>query len=232
MPDDPRLRVALTSMLGVEIGDMAPYRRALTHRSVLNDLAPGADAPTYERLEFLGDALLDLVVSEHLMDAFPEADEGFLSKLRAKLVSKGALATCARRLGVGPHLRLGANARRAGVAASDSVLADAVEALAAALYLDRGLEAARAFAHRALLEPVDLEAAARRATNYKSRLLEHAHAQGHPPPTYRTLRAEGPSHDRTFTAEVLVAGAPCGTGTGPSKKAAEQAAARAALERV
>jgi ribonuclease-3 len=226
--DDASLRAALTPLLGLDVRRLALYRQALTHRSLLRE-RPSTDAPSYERLEFLGDALLDLVVSEGLMEAFPDADEGFLSKLRAKLVSGAALARCARRLGLSEHLRVGANARRAGVHHADSVLADAFEALCAAVYLDHGLDAARTFAQRAALDAVDLDAVAARSTNYKSRLLERMQALGRSQPTYRVVEATGPSHDKTFTVEALLDGTPRGTGTAGSKKAAEQHAAREAL---
>lgn len=215
--------------MGQSVDDLSLYRRALTHRSLLRaDAAP--DLRSNERLEFLGDALLDLVVGELLYERFPERNEGTLTRLRARLVSEAPLARYARHLDLGRHLLMSDNAAADGGRDNPSILADAFEALAGAVYRDLGYEAAGRFVLDRALEPFDLEALATQDTNYKSQLLERMQADGRPQPTYRVVEAVGPSHDRTFTVEACVDDAPLGRGTAPSKQQAEQQAAREALE--
>lgn len=207
------------------------YERALTHRSRFRGEADRHLA-TNERLEFLGDALLGFVVAETLFQRFPEQNEGYLTRLRAKLVSGTALAHYARRIDLGPHILMSDNAERSEGRDNPSILADAYEALIGAVYLDRGLEAARRFIRVSALAAVDLAQLAAQNENYKSLLLEYVQARGRSQPTYRVVREEGPSHDKTFTVEALLEGAPYGQGTAGSKKEAEQLAAREALERL
>jgi ribonuclease-3 len=219
-------------VLGVDtLGDRTLYQQALTHRSRFQG-TDDAHLRSNERLEFLGDALLDVIVGEALYRRFPEQDEGYLTRLRAKLVSGQALAQTARRLGLGDLLLLSENAERSGGRDNAGILADAYEAVVAALYLDQGLDAARRFVHRSALDPIDLSDVATQATDYKSRLQEHLQAAGAPLPTYRVTDEVGPSHDKTFTVEVRVDDTPRGAGRGSSKKAAEQHAAREALQRL
>ncbi|WP_022835767.1 ribonuclease III [Salisaeta longa] len=230
MSQPPAIDVeALRDVLGCAPSNRALYRRALTHRSVLRGAAQADATASNERLEFLGDALLDVIVGEALYHRFPERTEGFLTRMRAKLVSGTALAQYARRLNLGALLRVSANAEAGGVRESDAVLADAFEALVGALYLDQGFAATEQFVQTRLLATVDWDALTRRATNYKSALQEHLQAQGQPLPTYTLKATQGPSHDLTFTVEVRIDGAVRGTGTAGSKKQAEQRAARAAL---
>jgi ribonuclease-3 len=210
---------------------MALYERALTHRSRFRG-RPDSHRVTNERLEFLGDALLGFIVGEALYRRFPDQDEGYLTRLRAKLVSRDALARYARRLGLGPHLLMSENAERSRGRSNPNILSDAYEALIGALYLDQGLEAARTFVHRTALDPTDLDALAAEHRNYKSLLQEHLQAHGRDQPSYRTIHEEGPSHDKTFTVEVLLDGTPHGAGTAGSKQKAEQKAARKALDRL
>lgn len=205
------------------------YERALTHRSRLRGTSE-AHRVTNERLEFLGDALLGFVVAETLYDRFPAQSEGFLTRLRAKIVSGAALANYARRIDLGAHLLLSENAARDDGRDNPTILADAYEALLGAIYLDHDLDAARAFIHRTALDALDLSRLAARNQNYKSQLLEYAQARGWPQPTYRVIDAEGPPHDRTFTVEALVDDTPHGQGTAGSKKKAEQRAAHEALQ--
>ena len=207
------------------------YRQAFRHRSALRG-QPESHRHSNERLEFLGDAILEAVVSEHLFHAFPEADEGFLSRLRAKLVSGKALAQYALRLELGAYLEMSDEMRVQGGERHTTLLADAFEALIGALYLDLGSAAAWAFVRRTVLEGRDLGALAERTDNFKSVLLEVAQGQGLPQPTYRVVQAEGAAHSRTFTVEAVVGGKALGEGQAQSKKAAEQLAARAALERL
>lgn len=215
--------------LGVTLTDRGLLNLALSHRSWAFE---AGGAPSNERLEFLGDAVLGALVAEALYARFPEKNEGYLTRLRAKLVSGRALAGAARRLGLGPHLRMSDNMAQGGGAENRTLLSDAFEALVGALYLDRGLEAARAFVRRTVLDPVNLDELAGRQENYKSLLLEHVQARGPEQPRYRVTQAEGPSHDRTFTVEVLLSGLVLGGGQAGSKKRAEQQAAREALRRL
>lgn len=207
--------------------------QALTHRSFLRDSAAtepvGADN---ERLEFLGDAVVGLRVCERLLAAFPASDEGQLSRLRAWLVSARNLAAAAQQLGLGDHLRLSHAEEAIGGRGKQRLLANAMEAVIAAIHLDGGYAAAAAFIDRHLIgnSLEDLSPDHLHEFAYKSVLQEWAHASGRPLPVYRTLGASGPEHTKIFTVEVSLSGVFTGVGTGSSKKQAEQQAAGAALQ--
>jgi len=218
----------IEALVGQPIEAPSLYRRALTHRSVLRGDADQA-LRSNERLEFLGDALLDAIVGEALYDRFPDYNEGRLTRLRARLVSESPLARYAQRMDLGRHLRMSQNAERGGGRENLSILADAFEALTAAVYRDRGYAAAQRFVRTHALDPFDLEAIIRQDTNYKSQLLEAMQAAGRPQPTYRLVAEEGPSHDKTFTVEACVGDEAYGRGTASSKQQAEQRAAQQAL---
>ena len=229
MPSQDISRADIEQLVGRPVGDLSLYRRALTHRSRLR----AVDDPSLrsnERLEFLGDALIELVVSETLYERFPDKNEGALTRLRAKVVSGTALAQYARHMGLGPHLLMSENAVRSEGRNNPNILADAFEALTAALYLDQGYDAAAQFLHDRALGPFDLEAVAARNENHKSRLLERMQADGRPQPTYRVVHEEGPSHDKTFTVEAVVGDVAYEQGTAGSKQQAEQEAARRTLD--
>jgi ribonuclease-3 len=200
---------------------------ALTHRSYAYE---NGGLPTNERLEFLGDAVLQVVVTDELYRRYPDLSEGKLAKLRAAVVSMTPLARVARRLGaggVGPHLLLGRGEGTNGGRDKDSILADALEALIGAVHLGLGLEVAAALVHR-LFDPLLAEAATRGAgLDWKTSLQELAATVGLGPPTY-DVEDDGPDHAKTFTAAVLLSGTVYGTGSGRTKKAAEQQAAEAA----
>jgi ribonuclease-3 len=185
-----------------------------------------------ERLEFLGDALLGFVVGDYLYNHFDGHDEGFLTRMRAKLVNGKSLAAQAERLELGRYIELSANAEKSLGRSSRGILADAYEALIGAVYLDLGLEEARSFVHRTLLADRDLEALARKRDNYKSLLLETVQGRGWGQPVYEVLSSEGPDHRKTFTVGVFVRSRQVGSGSAPNKKSAEQQAAREALERL
>lgn len=234
MPAAPDLDVSRTTieqLVGQSVDDLSLYRRALTHRSLLRRY-PNRDLQSNERLEFLGDALLDLLVGEVLFTRYPERDEGDLSRLRARLVSEAPLARYARRMNLGAHLLMTDNAAANNGRDNPTLLADAFEALAGAVYLDRGHAAARQFVRDHILAPFDLDEMLAQDTNYKSQLLEHMQAKGRPQPTYRVVNEVGPSHDKTFTVEAVVDDAALGQGTGSNKQQAEQRAAREALARL
>lgn len=233
-PDIGVSRSTVEQLVGGPVDDLLLYRRALTHRSVLR-VHPDSrrDAlRSNERLEFLGDAFLDLIVSEDLYHRFPEKDEGELTRLRARLVSERPLATSARRMNLGTHLLMSENAARREGRNNPSILADAFEALVGAIYLDRGGEAARTFVQERMLDAFDLAEVAARDENYKSQLLERMQAEGRPQPTYRVVHEEGPSHDKLFTVEVRVGDTSYQQGTAGSKQEAEQEAARRTLDQM
>ena len=216
-------------MLGFPIRDPSVFRRALVHRSFCNE--HGLDATeSYERLEFLGDAVLELTVSGELYRRLPEASEGRLTKTRSTLVRGETLARVARGLDLGDLLLVGRGVEVSGGRNQDSVLAAAFEALVAAVYLDRGMEQARSFVLRVmsgeLASALDWRPP---QENPKSRLQETVQGRGMPTPKYRTIASEGPDHEPLFTVEVLVDGEVVGSGQGSKKAEAEREAARSAL---
>jgi ribonuclease-3 len=213
------------------VGDVSLYRRALTHRSVLRGQTD-THLRSNERLEFLGDALLGFIVGEVLYRTFPDEDEGFLTRLRAKLVSKRALAGYARQMDLGAHLLMTENAARGRGRENPSILSDAFEALLGAVYLDQGFTSAQAFVQKRALDTVDFQELATAEENYKSVLQERLQKDNRPLPTYTVTDVAGPSHDRTYTVEVLIDGQSHGQGVAGSKQKAEQQAARKALQRL
>lgn len=197
------------------------YTLALTHRSFAYE--NGGLVPN-ERLEFLGDAILGLVVTDYLYRSFPDSSEGELAKLRAAVVNSRALAGVARFLGLGSEIRLGKGELATGGNDKLSILADTVEAVIAAVYLTHGLDGAAAFIHR-LFDPLVAEAATLGAgRDWKTSLQELASVHGLGVPSY-DISSEGPDHDKVFYAVALVGESSFGPGTGPSKKCAEQMAA-------
>ncbi|MCX8051681.1 MAG: ribonuclease III [Chlorobi bacterium] len=221
-------RVELESVLGVDIRQAYLYEEALTHRSYLqvkNDPAVQSN----ERLEFLGDAILGMVIAEYLFHHNEDVAEGELTKMRSWLVNKKSLAICARKLQLERFMLMSYSAATALAKGNDSVLADAIEALIAAVYLDHGFEQARRFIEERLL-PLMLEERVMHDTNFKSLLLEHVQARGHGAPRYQVVEERGPDHEKQFTVAVYVGSTSVGIGTGRSKKEAEQNAARQALE--
>ncbi|MFT4603373.1 MAG: ribonuclease-3 [Rhodothermales bacterium] len=231
VPDAAALDTAVVAQItNHPVGDPSLYEHAMRHRSVLRG-RPGSAIDSNERLEFLGDAILGAVTAEYLYQNYPNEDEGFLTRLRSKLVNGEALATHGRRLGLDELVVISDNLRLQGQAQKlTSVMADSFEALIGALYLDQGSDAARKFIVDRMLLTQDLDALMEREDNHKSLLLEFAQARGWPQPLYRTEEVAGPSHNRRFTVQVLVQGNPEGSGLGKSKKQAEQLAAASALE--
>jgi len=216
------LRAFIRDELGFEAGDLALFERALTHPSV------GPD--NYQRLEFLGDRVLGLVMAEWLSERFPREQEGTLSHRFTHLVSRACCAVVAGKIGVIDHIRLGKPAWESGVARSENVLGDLVEALIAALYLEGGLDAARAFIRRSWAELIDDQAVAPR--HPKSLLHEWAEANRRKAPVYTVIDRSGPDHALEFTVQVAVNNVGEATGTGSSKQDAEKAAAEALLEQL
>lgn len=221
---------ALQHRIAYRFKDVGLLEQALTHTSRANEDVSGGVRDN-ESLEFLGDAVLGLVIADWLFRDCPEFDEGQKSKTKAALVSTVALARQAERLGLGEHLLLGRGEERTGGRRKQALLADAYEALIAAIYLDGGIEQARAFMTRefaSLLEDVRRHGLVTR--DDKSALQEYLQSHGYPLPEYRVTGTVGPDHRKLFEVEVLVNGEPLAQASGASKKEAEQAAARQALE--
>lgn len=225
---DERLE-KLKQIINTEIDDPFLYVRALRHRSVLAD-DNYSPSDSYERLEFLGDAVLDLIITEIIFQKYPSKNEGFLTKLRAKLVKGDSLAKYAKKLNLSDLLVLGERAQGQGIEFSKSILADVFEALIGAIYMDRGYEATFDFVGRVIKENVDFEKVTTSLDNHKSILLEYAQAEKLEIPKYEVVSEEGPGHDKTFEIRVIVDDQELGKGKGKSKKEAEQLAAKKALE--
>ncbi len=206
------------------------FFESLLHRSYL----PYVDQSwnSNERLEFLGDSVLNFLVGEYLYKSNPSMEEGELTKVRSRLVNRKMLAQRAREMKISDFLLLSGSATQSIDSGSESILSDAFEAIIGAMYLDGGIEAARDFVRRALLSSADVLSAAVLDENYKSALLEYSQSRSLGVPRYALLREEGPDHDRRFTVEVYLGMEQYGIGTGRSKKDAEQAAAAKALEKI
>lgn len=216
--------MSLERDLGHTFRDPQLLRLALTHRSVSADDPSRRDN---ERLEFLGDAVLQVVITDLLYHGFPELAEGKMAKVRAAVVSRPTLVAVARSLGVGGHIELAPGEERTGGRDKDSIVADAIEAIIGAVYLDAGLEAVRAVILKHWSAVIAERAKSPGIKDYKTRLQEYLARDGRKPAYF--VEGAGPDHDRTFTASVAVDGSELGRGTGGSKKAAEQEAARQAL---
>jgi ribonuclease-3 len=211
--------------LGLEFADPALLAAALTHPSWAAE--HGGD--DYQRLEFLGDAVLGMIVSEAVFEAFPDVAEGDLTRMRISVVRSGALARAARAMGIGPLIRVGVGAARGRDQERASVLEAVMESVVGAVYVDGGLEAARAFVKRALAVMLDPSVLVEQVSDAKSRLQEHTQAHGLGLPRYVASGHEGPEHERTFFVEVLLGEEVVGSGSGHSKQSAAQAAAADAL---
>jgi ribonuclease III len=229
--DAPDRVAILEERLGVDRLDPALGLAALTHKSYCNEHRDDTVSDN-ERLEFLGDAVVDLAISHRLMDRFPGADEGELSKLRALIVNEDALARVARELHLGELLRMGRGEELTGGRSKSSVLADALEAVVAAVYLTHGLPGVLALVDRHFAELLDGVADGRSGDDYKTRLQELMQVRSKTAPRYRVVREDGPDHAKTFEVEVSVGGELFARATGRSKKEAEQAAARKTLAMV
>jgi len=221
----------LEERIGYCFRNRALLDEALTHRSARNE-SSGRTARDNERLEFLGDAVLGLMIASLLLERFPDKREGDLSRLRASLVGEAPLARLARSLGLGNYLVMGKGERLTGGADRSSLLADAVEALLAAVYLDGGTDAATRVVTRLFLPLLDDVLSATFGRDYKTTLQELAQARFGAVPRYRLDRTSGPPHEQRFTVSVILHDEQLGAGEGGSKKEAAQKAARAALLRL
>lgn len=205
--------------------------QALAHRSFLATLE-GNLLQSNERLEFLGDAVLDFVAGEYLFREFPNKEEGELTILRSKLVNKKALVHYAKAIDLRKYILMNANGSGVVEKGFETIISDAYEAVIAAIYLDKGMAEAKAFILNQLIPALTNGFLNETDKNYKSELLELSQASGKGVPRYTTIKEEGPDHDRTFTVEVFVGNSPFGTGIGKNKKEAEQSAAEEAVKKL
>lgn len=219
----------LQQRLSYTYRDPGLLERALTHRSFANE---NRTSEHNERMEFLGDAVLNLIVSERLMKARPLAPEGELSRLRASIVSEPSLAAVARDLGLGAYLRLGRGEEQTGGRNKDSLLANCFEALIASLYLDGGITAVAGFIGRHFRDALQSSGGIVPVTDFKTALQELCQERMKVLPEYRVVSQSGPDHQKEFAVELCIKGEHFGQGTGRSKKEAEQRAAEEALEKL
>lgn len=215
----------LLQILGYEFNNKNILLEALTHRSYVNETSD-LSVSDNERLEFLGDAVIDLVVSAELMKRFPHAREGTMSRIRASMVNEHGLAQLARDIDLGSALRLGRGEDLSGGRGRSSLLADAFEAVIAAVYLDGGLERTQTILESHLTYPTELDLS---VFDAKTCLQEMVQARNHVTPHYQIISEEGPDHDKTFTVAVICGAETLSQGAGRTKKDAEQDAASKAL---
>ncbi len=220
----------LESILGYPIKNKEYFIQALVHRSFLEQ--NNTFDTSNERLEYLGDAVLNLIIAEYLFEEFPDKNEGFLTKIRSKLVNKYALSEAAEVISLSDYLLVSKNLSPHMTFGSKTVLADAVEALIGAIYLDSGISVAKSFINKIIIEPNTKEGVYLIDENYKSQLLEFAQANKLDIPVYVLVKEEGPHHEKKFTTKVLIGDVEYGIGTGRNKKSSEQNAAKLALEKI
>ena len=218
----------LEERIGYRFADPSHLEQALTHSSYSQEAA--GDCRHNERLEFLGDAVLGFVVSADLLERFPDDSEGAMTQIKSYLVSAPHLEQEARHIELGAFLRLGRGEERSGGRNKKGLLADAFEALIAAIYLDGGVSAAETFIHRTVLRPEAVEAARAEETNYKSALQEWLQARKLPLPAYRIVSTSGSDHRRLFHVELRIGDHFTATAKGWTKKSAEQETARQGFE--
>ena len=226
MPPKPPATAKLEKILGVKFKNTALLEEALTHKSFA--MEKGGHIPFNERLEFLGDSILSAAVAHYLFNRYPDVDEGRLSQLKSMLVSRPSLTVWGREIEVGKYLRLSEGENSTGGRERDSIVGNAMEALLGAMYLEAGFEPTKKFIDKWLL------AKRKRMvmSDHKSRLQEWAQKKYKIPPSYLVRRSFGPDHAKTFEIEVVDGAEVLGSGSGKSKKEAEQAAAKDALKRI
>lgn len=218
----------LEKTIDYSFSDESLLQHAMTHSSYSNERGLGR-AGCNERLEFLGDSILGYFTADYLFHTYPDKPEGDMTKLRAELVCEQSLVSVAKELELGNYIRLGHGELACGGRERPSIMADAVEALIAAIYLDGGAQAAKRFIYSFILNRAT-KAASAGSHDYKTRLQEMTQSRGGGSPQYRMTGSSGPDHCKIFTAEVEVGGRVLGSGNGRSKKEAEQSAAKSAIE--
>lgn len=214
--------------LGYKFHDISLLETALTHTSYANE----HKVVSYERLEFLGDAVLQMLTSKYIYKAYPDFPEGKMSRLRANIVCETTLSHIAERLGIGEAARLGRGEELTGGRTRPSILADMVEAILAAVYIDGGIEKAEGIIFDAYGHIIEAAAEGRLIKDYKTELQEKVQTGGKKQPEYAVIAESGPAHDKTFTMEVSIDGEARGRGSGKTKQEAQQMAAKAALEKL
>jgi len=225
-PDQDKLS-KFQSLIGYEFTNLSLLKEALTHTSYNSS----HEKNQFERMEFLGDSVLGLVVSDKLFKGNPELDEGGLSKLKAKIVSKKFLALKAKKIKLGQYIYLSSEAVSNGGQKSKSILSDAMETLICAIFLDGGLEAVRKFISKFILQDYKKQAKLDMMKDYKSRLQEYTQSHFQEIPVYKVIKEEGPEHAKIFSVNVFIKGENAGTGKGKNKKEAHQDAARLACQK-
>lgn len=218
----------LEEKIGYCFKDKEILRTSMTHSSFSNECHL-KKIPCNERLEFLGDAVLEITVSDYLYHLMPELPEGKMSTTRASIVCEPTLALCCRQIDLGSYILMGKGEEHTGGRQRDSILSDAMEALIGAIYLDGGITSAKEFINRFILNDIDNKTL---FYDSKSILQEWVQAKGAEPLTYKLIAEKGPDHAKTFTVEARIGDTVVGTGSGRSKKAAEQEAAYAAMLRI
>lgn len=220
----------LEKKIQVKFADLGYLKKAMTHKSYANENR-GENIKDNERLEFLGDAVLDLVISEYIFRHYPDYPEGELAKTRAVVVSAPTLARIAKKIGLGQYLLLGRGEEMTGGRERDSILADAFEALVGAIYLDQGLQIVSQFILDYLVEEISTVERGEHLRDYKTLLQEEIQKRSNTRPLYRVVHEEGPDHDKRFTVQVEYKNRIIGTGIGQSKKEAQQRAAADAISK-
>ncbi len=221
----------LEQILGVSFNDLSLLEQALVHSSYINE-NPGSAPTSNERLEFFGDAVLDLVVAEKLYQDFPQFTEGDMTKIRSALVRRDTLFRMAKAIKLGDYLYLGKGEEASGGQDKPANLAGALEAVIAAIFLDQGAAIAKSFVLRLLDKELQKIISHGTKADYKSQLQELVQARQQQIPIYYVIEAVGPAHDKRFTVEVKVGDTALGRGSGKGKRAAEAEAARSALQRL
>ena len=218
----------LKKVLNIDINDASYYELALTHPSYNGDAK--TKHTDYERMEFIGDAVLGFVCGDLVYKNHPDMDEGLLSKLRSYLVRKESLSNYARGMHLENYIKVGRSISKSSIVSSNKILEDVFEALVGAIYLDKGFDIVYRYISNILLNDI-LNADVDVLTDYKSKLQELMQSEQRDAVTYVTIDEKGPAHDKTFTVNVLYNGIVLGTGVGKSKKEAEEKAAKSALEK-
>jgi ribonuclease-3 len=232
VPVDPTRFALLEAAVGYRFRDRSLLTASLMHRSYYAGADPNGVMRSNERMEFLGDSVLSLVVNDYLYHRYPDKSEGELTKMKSVVVSKQVLAHLAKKINLGAFVLVSDNAQRAGVSTMDSVLSDTLEAVFGAVFIDGGFDAARRCVLKVMPDNLNEVVYKEESINYKSLLQEYIQALHKVPPRYRVHSTTGPDHDKEFVVEVVVKGNILGQGSGKTKKIAEQEAAREAYRRL
>lgn len=222
----PKQEEKIEEKLGISFANKDLLHKALVHRSYLNE--EKGEEESNERLEFLGDAVLEFVVSEKLYTKFAKEDEGHLTALRSKLVNTTSLFETAKKIGLGDALYLSRGEEQTGGRQNSSLLANTLEAIIGAIFIDQGIEKAKDFIERVIISKLP-ETVKKPLKDAKSEFQEFVQANGYPAPVYKVVSESGPDHAKKFVVEVQVSGKPYAKGKGPNKKIATQKAAEEAL---